>query len=58
MLIFDYLRYYLFRAKSLLGNRKGFMIWYLLAAIAAIGVFYLIYFIFWAQIKRWFVEGH
>ena len=40
-----------------LGSARGFMFWYLASAIAAIGIFYLIFFFFWSEIKSWFEAG-
>lgn len=46
------------QSKGLIEKKRGFIVWYLLGAVAAIGVFYLIYFIFWNEIKGWFIDGH
>lgn len=43
--------------KKILADQKGNMVWYLLASIAGIAVFYLIFFFLWGHIKGWFVTG-
>lgn len=44
-------------AKRVLSDKRGNMIWYLLAAIGGIVIFYLIFFLLWGHIKGWFVNG-
>jgi len=44
-------------SKKNLSSARGFMFWYLASAIAALGVFYLIFFFFWSEIKSWFAAG-
>lgn len=58
MLIPRFLSIFLTQIKSTLSQKKGFIVWYLLISVAVIGVFYLIYFLFWAEIKGWFRDGH
>jgi len=38
-------------------DSRGNIVWYLVAGVAGIGVFYLIFFIFWTKIKGWFING-
>lgn len=38
-------------------GQKGNIVWYLLAAVGGIAVFYLIFFFLWGAIKGWFVHG-
>ncbi|HTL48866.1 MAG TPA: hypothetical protein VL688_12470 [Verrucomicrobiae bacterium] len=55
MQTFKQMRAYL---EARFGNARGNIIWYLVAGLAGVGIFYLIYFLFWTEIKRWFVQGH
>lgn len=46
-----------FLNKKTLTGEKGNMIWYLIASIGGIAVFYLIFFFLWGSIKGWFLNG-
>lgn len=58
MLIPSFVGLFLTQIKATLSQKKGFIVWYLLISLGVLGVFYLIYFLFWAEIKGWFRDGH
>jgi|GEM_PF-1985519 len=53
-----FLKPFLAQIHSTLSQKKGFIVFYLVISVAVIGVFYLIYFLFWAEIKGWYRDGH
>lgn len=56
-MLWNYLKYHLDWFETRLRDRRGNIVWYLAAGVGGIVVFYIVFFLFWTEIKRWFVQG-
>ncbi len=54
---FQFLKKQFAGVKGTLSGQRGNMIWYLIAAVAGIAVFYALFFLLWGHIKGWFIHG-
>jgi hypothetical protein len=43
---------------KMIKNQQGSMLWTYIWSLLGIAVFFLIFFLLWAQVKGWFVKGH